>query len=243
VPLPSAAGTVLGIEPAAEDVAGPSRSGRGKGCTRLHGAEEPPASPWTHARSPLRQLVVVPRTPTLQAAEDALSMALLALVLGTRPPVTPALLLQHLYDHYGVSEDRVTVWRTRPDDFIVWFSNQDDLQRVLDIQRPEGAAFTLRWRRWSRLILGSASAFRYRCLVGMKGLPSHARSTEVVQCILGSAGAKAEIANPEAVADPDDERERFVASWCAHPDLVPDEIIMAVLELEEDHDGGSPLYL
>jgi hypothetical protein len=170
-------------------------------------------------------------------------MALLALVLGTRPPVTPALLLQHLHDHYGVSPDRVTVRRTRPDDFIVRFTNLDDLQRVLDNQRPEGAAFTLRWRRWSRLILGSAGAFRYRCLVGMKGLPSHARSTEVVQCILGSAGAKAEIANPDAVADPDDERELFVATWCAHPDLIPDEIIMAVPEPEEVHDGGSPLYL
>jgi hypothetical protein len=77
----------------------------------------------------------------------------------------------------------------------------------------------------------------------MKGLPSHARSTEVVQCILCSAEARAEIANPKAMADPDDECELFVASWCAHPDLVPDEIIMAVLELEEDHDGGSPLYL
>ena len=132
VPLPSAVGTVLGIEPAAEDVAGPSRSGRGKGRARLHGAEEPTASPRTRARSPLRQLVVVPRTPALQAVEDALSMALLALVLGTRPPVTPALLLQHLYDHYGFLEDRVMVRRTRPDDFIMRFSNQDDLQRVLD---------------------------------------------------------------------------------------------------------------
>ena len=101
----------------------------------------------------------------------------------------------------------------------------------------------MRWRRWSRLILGSAGAFRYRCLVGMKGLPSHARSTEVVQCILCSAEARAEIANPKAMADPDDECELFVASWCAHPDLVPDEIIMAVPEPEEDHDGGSPLYL
>ena len=90
--------------------------------------------------------------------------------------------------------------------------------------------------------MGSAGAFRYRVLVGMKGIPSHARSSELAQTILGSAGAKVEIANPEALADPDDERELFMASWCAHPDLVPDEIIMAVPEPEEEHDGGPPLF-
>jgi hypothetical protein len=77
----------------------------------------------------------------------------------------------------------------------------------------------------------------------MKGIPSHAHSSEVAQTILGSTGAKAEVANPDALLDPNDERELFVSTWCAHPDLVPDEIIMAVPEPEEEHDDGSPLYL
>jgi hypothetical protein len=51
------------------------------------------------------------------------------------------------------------------------------------------------------------------------------------------------IANPEAVNDPEDEREIFVAAWCAHPDLIPDEKIMAVPEPEEEHDGGPLLFL
>lgn len=77
----------------------------------------------------------------------------------------------------------------------------------------------------------------------MKGIPSHARSVEIAQAILGSSCANVEIANPEAVADPDDERELFVVAWCVHPDLVPDEMIMAVPEPEEEHDGGPPLFL
>lgn len=47
----------------------------------------------------------------------------------------------------------------------------------------------------------------------------------------------------DALSDPDDERGFFVSTWCAYPDLVPDEIIMAVPEPEEEHDGGSSLYL
>jgi hypothetical protein len=52
-----------------------------------------------------------------------------------------------------------------------------------------------------------------------------------------------QIANPAAVNDPDDERELFVATWCAHPNLILDERILAILELEEEHDDGPSLYL
>ena len=91
--------------------------------------------------------------------------------------------------------------------------------------------------------MGSAGAFRFRVLVGLKGIPSHAHSKETAQVILSSSCINVDIANPEAVADPDDDCELFVAAWCAHPDLVPDDKIMAVPEPEEEHDGGPPLFL
>ena len=145
--------------------------------------------------------------------EDALSLALLALVVGTRPVISPAMMLAYLRDHFDITDDWVSVWWTRPDDFIVHFSNQEDLDLVLRTPSPPGAPFVLRWRRWSRLILGSAGAFRYRVLVGMKSTPSHARSAATAQAILGSSGAKVDIANPDALA------ELFMAVWCAHHDL------------------------
>ncbi|CAD6234865.1 unnamed protein product [Miscanthus lutarioriparius] len=101
------------------------------------------------------------RTPELQAAEDALSMALLALLVGTRPVVTPTMVLDHLEEHFGIPDDRVSVRRTRPNDFIVRFSRREDLERVLSAAPPERAPFTLQWRRWSRLIMGLAGAFRF----------------------------------------------------------------------------------
>lgn len=204
---------------------------------------EPPVSPGTRATNPLLELVVMPRTAEIQAAEEALSLALLAMVLGTRPPVSPAMLQQHLLEHYNVPGDLVSVRRTRPDDFIVRFSRRDDLERVLGSPPPQDAPFAIRWRRWHRLITGSSGAFRYRALVAMKGIPAHARSVEVAQTLLGSSGCKVVIANPDALNDPDDEREMFVAIWCAHPDLIPDQKILALPEPEEEHDGGPPLYL
>jgi hypothetical protein len=47
------------------------------------------------------------------------------------------------------------------------------LERVLSTLSLERAPFVLRWRRWSRLIMGSASAFWYCVLVGTKGIPVH----------------------------------------------------------------------
>lgn len=169
-------------------------------------------------------------------------MALVALVLGTRPHVSPAMVVEHLGRHYGIEADRVSVHRTKPDDFIVHFSRAEDLDLVLGSAPPLEAPFTLRWCRWSRLFMVSAGASRFRVLVGMKGIPARARSTEVAQTILGSSCARVDFTNPEALADLD-ERELFVVTWCAHPDLIPDEMIMAVPEPEEEHDGGSPLYL
>lgn len=67
----------------------------------------------------------------------------------------------------------------------------------------------------------------------------HARSKEVVQTILGSSCARVNMANPEALADPNNERELFVVTWCMHPDLILDEKIMAMPKKEgstmEDH--------
>lgn len=90
--------------------------------------------------------------------------------------------------------------------------------------------------------MASAGSFRFQVLVGMKGIPAHARLKVTARIILGSSCARVDTTNPEALEDPDDERELFVAAWCAHPDLIPDEKIMAVPELEE-HDVGSLVYL
>jgi hypothetical protein len=86
------------------------------------------------------------------------------------------MMMHHLREYFGIVDEHVSVRRTRPDDFIVRFSRREDLERVLATPSPEGAPFALRWRRWSHLIMGSFRAFRYSVLIGMKGIPSHARS-------------------------------------------------------------------
>jgi hypothetical protein len=193
-------------------------------------------------------LVVVPRSSALQQAEDRLSsLAMVALVLGNRPPVSTAMVRAHLSESFGIGSDRVSVHRFWPDDFIARFRHREDLDMVLGTPPPLRSNFALRWRPWSRLSMASVGPFRFRALVGMRGIPAHARAAETVmdtvQFILGSSCARVHIADDGAVGDPDDERELFVSAWCAHPDLIPDEKIIAIPEREEEHDGGPPSFL
>lgn len=77
----------------------------------------------------------------------------------------------------------------------------------------------------------------------MKGIPTHTRSKETTQIILGSSCTNMEITDNATLQDLDNERELFVATWCAHPELIPDEKIMAISKPKEPHDNGPPLFL
>jgi hypothetical protein len=136
-------------------------------------------------------MVVVPRSAAIQQAENELaSLALLAMVVGRRSPVTTTLVREHLHTAFGIVEDLVSVRRFWPHDFIMRFSRREDREMVLGTPSTTVGPFTLRWCPWSRLIMASTGAFRYRVLVGMKGIPSHARSKETAKIILGSSCAR-----------------------------------------------------
>lgn len=150
-------------------------------CSLLRRVQEPPTSPRTRAKTPLLQLVVVPRTTAIQAAEDALSLALLALVLGTRPAVTPAMMLQHLHVHYSITEERVSVRWTRPDDFLVRFSHQEDLDLVLSNQKAGGRAICTP--------VVALESFNHGLRRGISLLGPHRLEGDLVPCMLGGGRA------------------------------------------------------
>jgi hypothetical protein len=90
----------------------------------------------------------------------------------------------------------------------------------------------------------SADTFTFRVLVGIKGVPAHALSQVVVQYVLGSSCANVELATSEADGvDPDDGRELFVAAWCVHPSLIPDQKILVIPEPAQPHDPCGFLFL
>ena len=75
----------------------------------------------------------------------------------------------------------------------------------------------------------------------MRGIPSHLWNVAAAQRILGHACAGLEPAQQTATQA--DMSEYFVAAWCVHPDLIPQEMIVAVPELEASFIVEPPLYL
>lgn len=78
-----------------------------------------------------------------RCAEDALSLALVALVGGTCPPVTPAMVRDHLRSRFHIDDAAMSVMRHEPEDFIVHFSHRVDLKWVLAAPSDDAAPFML----------------------------------------------------------------------------------------------------
>ena len=97
----------------------------------------------TEIDRPSIEVVVVPCSDEINAAETALSLALVALIGSTRPPVTPAMVREHLRVGFGVDDAAMSVMRHAPEDFIVRFSHRVDLERVLAATSDGLAPFML----------------------------------------------------------------------------------------------------
>jgi len=65
------------------------------------------------------------------SAEDALSLALVATVGGTRPAVSPAMVSSYLFERFGLTVDDAAVSRHDPEDFVVRFGHREDKDWVL----------------------------------------------------------------------------------------------------------------
>jgi hypothetical protein len=135
-------------------------------------------------RPHLSPLIVIPRSAEIQAAEGALGQALVAMVGGTRPAVSTAMVSSYLFERFGITSLEADVRRHDPEDFVVRFRHQVDHDRVL-AAHPGGSLLPLVWRPWRRTSIASAGSFRFKVLVGMKCVPLHARNVATTQTILG----------------------------------------------------------
>ena len=179
---------------------------------------------------PPTTLVVLPRSAEVQGAEDVLELALVALVGGTRPQVTTAMVYSYLFNRFEITSDVVDVRRHYPEDFVVRFLQRADRDRVLGSQ-PGGYLIPLIWRPWRRTSLASMGEFRFRVFVALARVPLHARNGATAQAVLGTCCSSVE---PTKMRDTpkDDDREYFVKAWCWHPNLIEDRKMIFIPEPE-----------
>jgi hypothetical protein len=83
----------------------------------------------------------------VDAGDERIANALVAMVGGTRPAVSPAQVLHYLASFYQVAEHQVVVCRSAPDDFILLFSDRVVADKVLLSNLPMGSPFVLLFQR------------------------------------------------------------------------------------------------
>lgn len=84
----------------------------------------------------------MPRSAELEVAERDLGRALVAVVAGTRPPVSPVMIRTYLATEFGIVD--AAVHRHEPEDFVVRFARREDADRVLHT-RVYDPPFLLIW--------------------------------------------------------------------------------------------------
>jgi hypothetical protein len=108
----------------------------------------PPQSPvGVQSRHPRFELRVLPRTPVVNAVKDELASALVVVVRGTQPPVSPSQVLDYLSMHFQVSPVEVQVCRSWLDNFLLLFSDTAVLHRVLHAPTRSTGEVLLIFRR------------------------------------------------------------------------------------------------
>jgi hypothetical protein len=110
----------------------------------------------------------------VDAGDERIANALVAVVGGTRPAVSPAQVLHYLTSFYQVAEHQVVVCRSAPDDFILLFLDRVVADKVLLSDLPMGSPFVLLFQRWHWQSCALFSPLRFKVLLAIDNVPAHA---------------------------------------------------------------------
>ena len=131
------------------------------------------------------RMCVLPRDDNLQMKEDMLSgRALVALVAGTRPRCSSERARRYILEQFDISSDGFTIHRFQPEDFLL-FSDTAALEQVLNGTPSSSVGLILKFRRWQWFATAEADSMKFRVLVELRGIPSHAWSSAAAWVALG----------------------------------------------------------
>ncbi|CAL4898611.1 unnamed protein product [Urochloa decumbens] len=196
-----------------------------------------PDAPGARHRRPEVEICVIPWSPVIEANEQALGSALVAMVAGTRPEVSSAQVELYLLDHFHLGSEDAEVRRYSPDDFLIVFRRRIDADRVLHAEHPANAAFTLTFRRWRREARAVSTPLLFKVLLELRGVPAHLWEVDIAQRIVGASCLIIQAA-PETTSRRD--MQVFtVAAWAVDPDLVARNVVLVVPEKEPPFVSGN----
>jgi hypothetical protein len=122
-----------------------------------------------------RPSCVMEFTPEMAREEVLLRRALLVTIVGTRPEVMSAEVLDEVVRSFDVDVQAMSIHHTRPEDFLLVLPDEESASKVFNggsILR--GPLFSLSFKRWSRFAHASSTIMSNIVDIEMHGIPEHA---------------------------------------------------------------------
>jgi hypothetical protein len=144
------------------------RPGRHRLLSLRHGSLPPASWRWQSLR-------IVDRSMAMGRVEAELSCAVLITVGGSRHLLLEQQVLVEVERLFGIVSSSTVIVKAAPKDFILVLPDRGATDRVFNGGRPlAGPGFSLFFKRWTRLVLASASALPTSVNVELRGVPAHA---------------------------------------------------------------------
>jgi hypothetical protein len=120
-------------------------------------------------------------------AEAVLANALVIMIGGNMPPVSPEQVCHHSKIFYDIEEVDMQVKRYSCTDFLVVFSSKQLVDAVLHAPPPQRADLLLTFHSWNRQAGALFKLFLFKVLLSISHVPAHAWLVETIQAIEGSS--------------------------------------------------------
>ncbi|KAK1662053.1 hypothetical protein QYE76_050212 [Lolium multiflorum] len=174
-----------------------------------------------------RDVARMSRTVEIDEAEDTLSIALLAVIVGVRRAVTTDEVAMALEDIHRLPPGSFSVHCHWPEDFLIFFATKEDRDMVLRDEVIESPFFRLLLRPWARRTHAASGGLCVHAELEVEGVPSNAWSMATAEAILAPS-AWVERLHPLTRSRADMGTFRLSA-WCLDPSLIPREMDLHIV--------------
>jgi hypothetical protein len=148
--------------------------------------------------------------------EAALRKALFVTVAGTRPEVLAVDIIEEIAQSFNVNRANMSIHRTLPEDFLVFFLDEDTVSRVLNGGKIfRGPLFDLVFKRWTRCANASATTLLVLLDVEIRGILAHAWSRATAEQLLRDSCIIDDLHSATMMKS--DYSSFMLRAWCTKP--------------------------
>jgi hypothetical protein len=165
----------------------------------------------------------------LAREEAALRKALLVAVTGTRPEVPAVDIIEEIAQSFNVNRANMSIHRTLPEDFLVFFPDEDTVSRVLNGGKIfRGPQFDLVFKRWTRCANASTASLPVLLDVEIRGIPAHAWSRATAEQLLRDSCIIDELHLATVLKS--DFSSFMLRAWCINPAKLHRNMDLLIME-------------